>query len=467
MPPSLALFLWLILLLGLLFYDPARDSRVSSAVWVPLIWMFLIGSRLPSQWLGGQVGAAAQSLEEGNPLDRSISSVLILLAIGILVTRSFPLADFFARNSVLMAYLLFALMSGFWSDYPIVAFKRWFRDSGNYLMILVVLSDVRPLEAIRVLLRRLCYLLIPLSIVLVKYYPGLGRQYSEWTGAASYVGATTSKNMLGVLCMISGLFFFWDTVIRWSERKDPRAKRTILVNLAFIAMTLWLLNLASSATSSVCLLMGCLVIAAAHLRLVNRHPAVLKVLIPACFAVYLLLTFAFDVSGEMAGAVGRDPTLTGRTDLWRILLEMKTNSLVGTGYESFWLGPRLKWVWEKFAAGIAEAHDGYLEVYLNLGAIGLLLMAGFLVTSYRTIVKRLTSSPSLASLSLAMWTILLFYNVTESALKSHLMWVTFLFGAIVVPQRADDRARRIAGAENAAARTQLPTLLSQPTGLKE
>ena len=43
-------------------------------------------------------------------------------------------------------------------------------------MILVALSDPRPLEAVRAVLRRLCYLLISLSVVLVKYYPEIGRR---------------------------------------------------------------------------------------------------------------------------------------------------------------------------------------------------------------------------------------------------------------------------------------------------
>ena len=95
MPPSLALLLWLVLLLGLLCFDPAKVPSTSPALWVPVIWMFILGSRLPSQWLGGQVGQAAQALEEGNPLDRTISSALILLAIGILISRSFKWGDFF------------------------------------------------------------------------------------------------------------------------------------------------------------------------------------------------------------------------------------------------------------------------------------------------------------------------------------------------------------------------------------
>ena len=106
--------------------------------------MFIIGTRLPSQWLGGSVATAAQALEEGNPLDRTISSVLILLAIGILMSRSFKWGDLFGRNLALTAFLAFALLSVFWSDFPFIAFKRWFRDLGNYLVILVALTDPPP-----------------------------------------------------------------------------------------------------------------------------------------------------------------------------------------------------------------------------------------------------------------------------------------------------------------------------------
>lgn len=435
MPPSLALFLWLILLLGLLRYDPAKDSGTSSTMWVPLIWMFIIGSRLPSQWLSGRVGTAAEALEEGNPLDRTVFSVLILLAIGILMSRSFRWDDFFARNFALMAFLSFALVSVLWSDFPFVTLKRWFRDLGNYLVILVVLSDPRPLEAVRTLLRRLCYLLISLSILLIKYYPHIGKQYSEWTGAAMYVGPTTGKNMLGVLCLVSGLFFLWDTVTRWSDRKERRTKQIIGMNFAFIAMTLWLLNLADSATSRVCLVIGCLVIVAAHRKMIKRHPAFLKVLIPACFCLYLILAFGFNINAELAGAVGRNPTLTDRTGIWRFLLGMHTNPMIGTGYESFWLGPRLLQVWQQYGP-LNEAHNGYLAVYLELGIIGLFLLVGFLVASYRTVCRRLTPRSSLGSLTLAVWTILLFYNVTEASLGGGVLWLTLLLGALAVPERA-------------------------------
>jgi len=230
MPPSLALSLWLVLLLMLLCYDPARRPDTSPGLWIPVLWVSIVASRLPSQWLGVR-RMAAQAYDEGNGLDRIIYSVLIVMAIGVLMSRSVKWSDVIARHIAVIGLLLFALFSVVWSDFPFVAFKRWFRDLGLYLGILIVWSDPRPLEAVRTVLRRLCFLLIPLSIVLYKYYPDTGRQYDLWTGQPSYVGATTSKNMLGVLCLLSGLFFFWDLVAHWSDRNDQRT-RWILVNFS-------------------------------------------------------------------------------------------------------------------------------------------------------------------------------------------------------------------------------------------
>ncbi len=446
MPPSLVLVVWIILLTAVLCFDPAKAPRTSPALWVPVISMFIAGTRNPAQWFSGKVDLTAAAFQEGNSLDRIISSSLILLAIGILASRSFNWSAFFARNMALVAFLLFALFSVVWSDFPFIAFKRWFRDMGIYLTVLVVLSDPRPLEAVRTVLRRLGYLMVPLSIVLIKYFSELGRHYSMWTGETEYVGATTSKNMLGLLCLISGLFFFWDTATRWADRKQRRTKRILLLNVAFIGMTVWLMQLAQSTTSDVCLLLGCLVIAAAHSKIFKRHPTVLKVLIPTLFCLYLLADFGLNLNSSMAQAVGKDPTLTDRTKIWAFVLGMHTNPLVGTGYQSFWLGSRLQYFWDYSGLGrINEAHNGYLEVYLEMGLIGVFLLVVFLIAAYKGICRRLTSSSELAILGSATWITLVFYNMSEAAFEGGLLWMLLLFGALVVPVRAKGRVRSVAG----------------------
>jgi hypothetical protein len=123
------------------------------------------------------------------------------------------------------------------------------------------------------------------------------------------------------------------------------------------------------------------------------------------------------------------------------------------------MGPRLELFSHRSGIlGINEAHNGYLEVYLNLGVIGLFLLLGFLIASYRDICKKLKPFSSVASLALALWTIILFYSVTEAGFRSGLLWLTFLLGGIAVPGRALDRVYKVAALDNVGTTKKFPGL---------
>lgn len=440
MPPSLALFFWFLLLVALLRFDSATDRRGSAALWVPLTWLFLLGSRLPSQWLGGlSGGGAAENLEEGNPFDRAIWLVLIVTGIAILgKRRSFRLKDYIRRNLPLTIFVIFGVLSVAWSEYAAVAFKRWFRDVGNYLMIFVVMSDAQPQQATCTVLRRLGYLLLPLSVILIKYFPDVARQYDYWTGSVSYCGVTTSKNMLGAACLVCGLFFFWDTVARWANRKEVQTRKTILINLAMIGMALWLLQMCNSATSRLCLLLGCGIVLIAQTRLIQRHSMVLKAGIPILLISFTVLALGFDLNARIAESVGRDPTLTDRTKIWALVLTLEESPILGSGYESFWLGPKLYRIWQEFGH-INEAHNGFLEIYLNLGVVGLALLITVLAFGYRMICSALSHPGRFAVYAIALWTVLLFYAISEAAFRSGLIWLSFLLSLMNVTISRDDR----------------------------
>ena len=85
MPPDVALFLCFIVVAGLLWADTRRKAEVSSALWIPLIWMMILGSRLVSQWL--DAGSLSSSLEEGNPVDAVVFSLLIGAGVSVLIRR--------------------------------------------------------------------------------------------------------------------------------------------------------------------------------------------------------------------------------------------------------------------------------------------------------------------------------------------------------------------------------------------
>ena len=234
--------------------------------------MFIVGSRNLSQWLDGQVGMSAQAFEEGNPLDRIISSALILLAIGILMSRSFKWGAFFARNLSLIAFVFFALVSVCWSDFPFVAFKRWFRDLGNYLVILVVLSDPRPLEAVRVVLRRLSYLLVPLSILLIKYYSAY-REALLILDGRSRVRGSCDKQEHARSCVPDQrplfLLGYCDALARTqttADETDHSCERRVYCNDALVAESSPQYDLRRLLVPS-----AALVIAAAHSRFFKRR----------------------------------------------------------------------------------------------------------------------------------------------------------------------------------------------------
>ena len=69
-----------------------------------------------------------------------------------------------------------------WSEEPFVASKRWLKDFGNVVMVLVLLTEKNPLDAVRAVFVRCAYLLVPLSVLFVKYYVWLGKVYSSATG---------------------------------------------------------------------------------------------------------------------------------------------------------------------------------------------------------------------------------------------------------------------------------------------
>jgi hypothetical protein len=154
--------------------------------------------------LGPPTEGADQYLE-GNPLDRLVYSGLLAVGLLVLVRRRRPVGKLLLANAPVLCFFLYCAVSILWSDYPAVAFKRWHKALGDLVMVLVVLSDRNPSAAVKRLLSRTTYLLIPLSILFIKYYPNFGRVYGRWDWKVSYTGVATNKNTLGAICLLCGL----------------------------------------------------------------------------------------------------------------------------------------------------------------------------------------------------------------------------------------------------------------------
>ena len=136
----------------------------------------------------------------------------------------------------------------------------------------------------------------------------------------------------------------------------------------------------------------------------------------------------------MIGSLGRNTTLTGRTELWGDLLDMVTNPWMGTGFESFFLGDRLDILWAKYWWHPNEAHNGVPRNLSDAGYIGLGLLGLLVVTGYRNAIAVYRRDRHAGSLRLAIVVIAPMYNFTEAAFKvTNPVWILFLLAVTAVP----------------------------------
>jgi len=210
--------------------------------------------------------------------------------------------------------------------------------------------------------------------------------------------------------------------------------RPHIAHAAVLAMALWLFWKADSATSIACFLLGSGLIVLSIRYGFASKPAAVHILTAGIVSLCLLGLFV-DSNVGIVQAMGRDPTLTGRTQLWEELLRMTADPWFGTGFESFWLGERATWLWQNHWWHPNQAHNGYLEVFLSLGWLGIALLSFTLVWGYRNAVGAVHLDPETGSLKLAYFVVAVIYNLTEAAFKGiHPVWIVFLLAVTVVPE---------------------------------
>jgi len=440
MPPRLALTLTLAFIAVLFARDARQRPPMTLALWLPLLWMLVIGSRFVSEWLDLGTPQSAAALEDGSPADRFAFLALLLLGVGVLLARRVRLSAVIRNNAWLTAFLLYCLIATLWSDFPLVALRRWTKILGHPIMGLIICTEPDPKEAVRRLLKRCSYVLVPVSILFIKYFPELGRGFDAWTGFAVNTGITTDKNALGYDCMVLGTFYVSHLMTTFrSSGKERRGE--LALTLGFLAMIGWLLFKADSKTSLVCTLIAVVIMAVVSLRIVKKR--YVGWYLVAAAVVFAVLESAFGVYASAVQALGRSVTLTDRTDIWRAVEKIDINPLFGAGFESFWLGDRLETLWSIFWFHPNQAHNGYLETYLNLGWVGVFMLAAMCLSAFAKAKRRLLDDFAVGRFHLGLLLAILVYNYTEATFKAvHLVWFAFYLIALESPRQLPQAAVR-------------------------
>jgi len=387
-------------------------------VWHTVAFILLMGAFIPL-WRQKILGVVDPVL--GDPVQRAFLGVAYLGVVLLILHPRRALAT--ARRGVLLWLLVgWAIISGLWSAFPDVTLRRGVSTllASLYGLLLVVRYPFR--SVLRMLGTALAIVIIA-SLGAVLLFP-------EWTvmgppHPGAWQGVLYHKNALGRTSILA-LLVFW---ILAQDRRGPEKVVWLVLELAALvalvgSRSMTAILIALILTASWLLLRG-----TALLPQLLR-PALLSLGLAAAFLALFILP---DYLEDILGLVGKDLTLTGRVPLWNSLIPLALERpLLGYGYGAFWsaTGPSAP-VMVLFPWAL-QAHNGYLDLWLEIGLIGVLIASALLlITLVRTGQKVLQArDASIWGFALLFAILLVFYNISEAMLletdlAKGLYWVFF------------------------------------------
>src|SRR5262249_30529614 len=154
-----------------------------------------------------------------------------------------------------------------------------------------------------------------------------GMHYDVAQGRQFITGITTDKNALGATCLCFGLGSLWRLLAAYRDRDDRHRTRLLIVHGTLLAMVVWLFLKANSMTSLVCFVLGSGLIVATSVSVLARKRVLVNLLVMTVVAVVAVSLFV-DIGTGVFQTIGRDATLTGRTEIWKQALAVDNNPIL-------------------------------------------------------------------------------------------------------------------------------------------
>ena len=325
-----------------------------------------------------------------------------------------------ARNiKWIVALLIVAIASVVWSQDPSLTLRRCVLLVAMTAFGVYFGTRYTVPEQLR-LLAWTCFLVVLLSFLFAIFLPGYGMDQDLLLGA--WRGVFIQKNALARAMALAVLVFVF-----------VRPKRFDSLRWLGVTASLALLFLARSATGMI-VCAGLIAMFPLYWLMRSR----LTVLIPvgACLLVVGWLLFQSFTLAEALQLVNRSPDMTGRTLLWSALLDpISQRPWLGYGYNAFWQGTygESGWVQLRIAYPANHGQNGFFDLMLDLGALGLATFAAGYVVLWRRAHGFLLRAPGPVSGWLCMYlAFMLLYNLTESSLLTQhdIYWVLYTSTAV-------------------------------------
>lgn len=356
------------------------------------------------EWLG----------KPGDKITQSLNLLLIASSLA-LFARGFRRLKSIRTGAILaIAVASFLLCSAAWSIDPPASFRQGIL----YLFVVVgVIGVVGNLDGNNFmdLLAKVCFFAGLVSLAMIVVAPAYA-----FGGEGDFRGIFSQKNILGEAMTMGALACLHGLTTRKRKRWRSAAMLLLVITVALKSQ---------SATSCITIFAFCLIHAV--IVLIRRGGNVRAI---AIYLVVLLAPFALLAAvypDPLLEMIGKDPTLTGRTEIWSAVIPyIYQKPWLGWGYGAFWSpdNPAAMEIGELFHWFAPEAHNGLLEILVNVGVVGTVFFIFLLMRNIILGLRCLTiSDRALAISSLLCCASIVLVGISETVLMVALEASTAVF----------------------------------------
>ncbi|MFZ3217910.1 MAG: O-antigen ligase family protein [Candidatus Acidiferrales bacterium] len=327
-------------------------------------------------------------------------------------------------NLVLCSLLALVLLSCIWSPVALFTLRRAIVFLFTTTFALYFGTRFEPREQIRLVSLALAICVV-LSIAFLVVLPDYG---ADAAYAGAWRGVFFHKNALGLYMVVATVTF----LCFHAETIFELAGKWLLVLLS-----VGLLIGSQSAGSYVVMLAAIVLIPLfrlLHIYWKRLIPAGTIILAFLLVAVGYLLSH-IDIALQM---LGKDATLTGRIPLWKTVLALsEAHRGLGYGFGGFWaVNSGAVWLSINWKPG--KAHNGFIDILLELGVVGLCIFAlNTVIAAWRSVKLIARERTQESQWPLLMLSVILLYGLFEInlILPNNFMWIAYVL-VTVSTQRA-------------------------------
>jgi exopolysaccharide production protein ExoQ len=341
------------------------------------------------------------------PIINQLFIVIYAITFCLLLLRWKKVVLAISKSRLIWALLILAIFSISWSYSPELTRTRVVALIGTTMFSLYLATRYSLKEQIYILCLIFATIVIScflFSILLPNYGVMHGFHEGAWRGIYNH------KNGLG-RTMVPGAILFYIQAL------TAQRNRWISWSLLGASVMLILLSRASSPLVNLIFLLALLSI----LPVLRLNYLFLVPILIGIFSVGIVLYLVVIANSEQfAGALGKDLTLTGRTNFWPLMIDkIRESPWLGYGFGAFWQGldGPSAYVWNASDFKAPNGHNGYLDLCLDLGLVGFSIYIIEYIMSFQKALAyvKFTKTPDGVLPTIWLCYVIL-SNLTESAL---------------------------------------------------